>query len=116
MLSRCKSPIVTPSLNGSWTLWARHITSGGSKRGGGVKGFNTPLEVFFACQNLKIPADLDPNFPPPLEEFRPRPPPLEEFVGPPLITVCVSNIIDPHLEVTVRVCVSYCSFQSAVFS
>ena len=43
--------------------------------GGGVGGLNTPLRgVFFACQYMKIPADLDPN-PSPLEEFRPRTPP-----------------------------------------
>ena len=42
--------------------------SGGS-RGGGLGGLNPPFRcVFFACQHMKIPADLDPT-PPPPEEF-----------------------------------------------
>ena len=43
--------------------------------GGGVRGFSTHTPqrfFFFACQYMKIPADLDPR--PTLEEFRPRTP------------------------------------------
>ena len=36
-------------------------------------GLHPPQSVFFACQYMKIPADLDPT------------PPLEEFLDPPLI-------------------------------
>ena len=58
-----------------------YTRSGGS--GGGGRGFKAPSEVvFFACQYMKIPADLDPT---PLEEFRSRTsPPPEEFLDPPL--------------------------------
>ena len=46
-------------------------------QGGGVRGFNLPPpECVFACQYMKIPADLDPN-----------PPPLEDFLDPPLTCV-----------------------------
>ena len=42
---------------------------------GGLGGLTTLRGFLFVCQYMKIPADLDPNPPPPLEEFRPRPPP-----------------------------------------
>ena len=54
----------------------------------GFRGLTPPpprAGFCFACQYMKIPADMDPKPPPPLEEFRPRtPPPPEEFLGPPL--------------------------------
>ena len=55
---------------GSLTLWWESVTerqnlgAGGSKGGGGgLKGVNLPQRfiLFFACQYMKIPADLDPN-------------------------------------------------------
>ena len=52
----------------------------------GGRGLPPPPRFFFACQYIKIPADLDPNPPPPpLKNYGPEPPPpLEEFLDPPL--------------------------------
>ena len=42
----------------------------------GGRGVKPPPSVFFACQYMKIPANLDPN-PPPLKNPGSDPPPLE---------------------------------------
>ena len=50
-----------------------YLCSGWSR---GFRGFNPPPpRFFFACQYMKIPADLDPNPPPPLKNSDPEPPP-----------------------------------------
>ena len=61
-------------------LWNKLYMHAAADPGGG--GGN-PSEFFFACQYMKIPADLDPK-PLLLKEFGPRTPPPEEFLGPPL--------------------------------
>ena len=57
--------------------------SSGSRGGGGLGGL-TPLQrfwgVFFACQDMKIHSDLDPNPPPPPP---PHPPSKNSGPGPP---------------------------------
>ena len=62
-------------------IW--RVTSVADPRGGGLGGL-TPFRglFYFACQYMKIPADLDPT---PLKNSCPElPPPLEKFVDPPL--------------------------------
>ena len=60
--------------------------------GGGVGGLTPPpppplqrlVFLFFACQYMKIPTDLDPNPPPPLRRILAQNPPFKEFLDPPL--------------------------------
>ena len=56
---------------------------------GGVGGLNPPLQrlffVFFACQYMKIPMDVDPK--PPLRRILAQNPPFKEFLDPPLSLV-----------------------------